>query len=195
MRSDDILDLVARSATAVSESQPAAELLVGSAPADQGDGQGPEQEIRGDREWIGVTARSLAVDHALAWVARPGCGAVAVFAGTVRDHSDGRPSVTSLEYEVFPEQAVARLQEVAASARRQWPVIGRVALLHRTGRLEVGEVSVVVAVSTPHRGEAFDAAEYCIDTLKRTVPVWKRETWAGGTDWSECAHPIEDVGL
>ncbi len=193
MRSDDILDLAARSGATVSESRPAAELLVSPAPADRGEGQGPEQEIRGEREWIEVTDRPLALDHALAWVARPGCGAVVSFAGTVRDHSDGRPSVTSLEYEVFPEQAVARLQEVAASARRQWPVIGRVALLHRTGRLEVGEVSVVVAVSTPHRGEAFDAAEYCIDTLKRTVPVWKRETWAGGTDWSECAHPIEDV--
>lgn len=72
-------------------------------------------------------------------------------------------------------------------------MIGRIALLHRSGRLAVGEVSVVVVVSTPHRGEAFDAAEYCIDTLKRTVPVWKRETWSGGSDWSDCAHEIEEV--
>ena len=73
-------------------------------------------------------------------------------------------------------------------------MIGRLALLHRTGRLAVGEVSVVVAVSTPHRREAFDAAQFCIDTLKQTVPVWKRETWAGGHGWSVCAHEIEDVG-
>ena len=111
----------------------------------------------------------------------------------VRDHSDGRPGVTSLEYEVFAEEAVPRLAEVAASARRTWPSIGRLALLHRSGRLDVGETSVVVVASTPHRSEAFDVARYCIDTLKRTVPVWKRETWAGGSDWGLCAHDIEDV--
>ncbi len=141
-----------------------------------------------------MTARTLAVDEVLAWVARPGCGAIVSFAGTVRDHSEGRPSVTSLEYEVYPEQAVVRLAEVATSARGKWPGVGRLALHHRVGRLHVGDVSVVVAVSTPHRGEAFDVAEHCIDTLKRTVPVWKRETWAGGTDWSACTHEIEDVG-
>jgi molybdopterin synthase catalytic subunit len=153
-----------------------------------------QAEIRDDHLWITVTDQGLAVDDVLAWVSRPDCGAIVSFAGTVRDHSEGRPSVTSLEYEVHPEQALARLGEVAASAWGRWPMIGRLALLHRTGRLQVGEVSVVVAVSTPHRGEAFDAGEYCIDTLKRTVPVWKRETWAGGTDWSECTHEIEEVG-
>ena len=153
-----------------------------------------EAEIRDDRVWISVTEGSLAVHDVLAWVSHPGCGAIVSFSGTVRDHSDGRPSVTSLEYEVYPEQAVARLGDIAISARDRWPVIGRLALLHRTGRLRVGEVSVVVAVATPHRGEAFDVAEYCIDTVKRTVPVWKRETWAGGTDWSQCVHDIEDIG-
>ncbi len=153
-----------------------------------------EVDLRNDQVWITVTGGALAVDEVLAWVAHPGCGAIVSFTGTVRDHSEGRPSVSALEYEVYPEQAVARLGDIATSARRQWPVIGRLALLHRTGRLHVGEVSVVVAVSTPHRGEAFDVAEYCIDTVKRTVPVWKRETWAGGTDWSECVHEIEDVG-
>lgn len=151
-------------------------------------------EIRDDHVWITVTEQGLAVDDVLAWVSRPDCGAIVSFVGTVRDHSEGRPSVTALEYEVYPEQALARLADVAASARGRWPMIGRLALLHRTGRLRVGEASVLVAVSTPHRGEAFDAGEYCIDTLKRTVPIWKRETWAGGTDWSECAHEIEEVG-
>ncbi len=161
---------------------------------DRGDHRPEELEVRGDQVWIAVSDQALVVDRILAWVTRPGCGAIVSFAGTVRDHSEGRPSVTSLEYEVYPGPAVSRLREVAASARERWPMIGRVALLHRSGRLGVGEVSVMVAVSTPHRGEAFDAAEYCIDTLKRTVPVWKLETWAGGTDWSECVHEIQDVG-
>jgi molybdopterin synthase catalytic subunit len=73
-------------------------------------------------------------------------------------------------------------------------MVGRLVLLHRVGHLQVGEISVVVVVSTPHRGEAFAAAEYCIDTLKHSVPIWKRETWVGGTDWSVCVHDIEDVG-
>jgi molybdopterin synthase catalytic subunit len=151
-------------------------------------------ESQDDQIWIAVTDQPLAVDRVLAWVARPGCGAIVSFAGTVRDHSQGRPLVTSLEYEVHPDLAVSRLREVADSARQRWPMIGRLAMLHRSGLLHVGEVSVVVAASTPHRGEAFEAAEYCIDTLKRTVPVWKRETWSGGTDWSECVHDIEEVG-
>jgi molybdopterin synthase catalytic subunit len=144
--------------------------------------------------WIAVTDARLPVDRILQWTTHPGCGAVVSFAGTVRDHSAGRPSVTSLEYEVHPGHAVRRLGEVAGAVRDRWPMIGRLALLHRVGRLSVGEVSVLVAVSTPHRGEGFDAAEYCIDTLKRTVPVWKLETWSGGTEWSECSHQIEDVG-
>ncbi len=143
--------------------------------------------------WVDVTERPLPVDRAVAWATVPECGAVVTFCGTVRDHSEGRPLVTSVEYEVFAEEAVPRLEAVAASTRSRWPVTGRLVLLHRVGRLEVGEVSVVVVTSTPHRAEAFDAARFCIDTLKRTVPVWKRETWAGGSDWGLCAHDIEDV--
>ena len=146
------------------------------------------------RDWVDVTDAPLPVESALGWAAQPDCGAVVTFCGTVRDHSDGRPGVTALEYEVYPEQAVLRLAAVTAAARRQWPALGRLALLHRTGRLEVGEVSVLVVASTPHRSEAFEAARYCIDTVKRSVPVWKRETWAGGTHWGQCAHDIEEVG-
>ena len=147
----------------------------------------------GERDWIAVTSQELPAELAQAWASEPACGAIVTFSGTVRDHSPGRAQVTSLEYEVYPDHAIPRLAEVAAGARRHWPAIGRLALLHRSGRLTVGQVSVVVVVSTPHRAEAFAAAEYCIDTLKRTVPIWKRETWAGGTDWSACAHDIEDV--
>jgi molybdopterin synthase catalytic subunit len=156
--------------------------------------QGTVEPEPGSREWIGVTSRPLPVDRAIAWATHPDCGGVVTFCGTVRDHSEGRPGVTSLEYEVYPEQAVVRLGQVAAEARRRWPVTGRLALLHRAGHLTVGEVSVVVVASTPHRAEAFEVARFCIDTLKRTVPVWKRETWDGGTDWSSCTHPVEEVG-
>jgi len=144
-------------------------------------------------DWIDVTDGALSVDRALDWASLPSCGAVVTFSGTVRDHSTGRTGVTALEYEVFAEEAVTRLATVASSARARWTDIGRLVLLHRTGRLVVGETSVVVVVSTPHRDEAFAAARYCIDTLKRTVPVWKRETWSGGTDWGLCAHDIEDI--
>jgi len=140
-----------------------------------------------------MTDQELPTGLAHAWVSEPGCGAIVSFAGAVRDHSPGRVDVTALEYETYPEYAVPRLVDVAAGARRQWPMIGRLVLLHRLGRLTVGQLSVLVVVSTPHRGEAFAAAEYCIDTLKRTVPIWKRESWAGGTDWSACHHDIEDV--
>lgn len=152
----------------------------------------PPEEPDGP-DWIVLTDQVLPVDRALAWASRPSCGAIVTFSGTVRDHSDGRPGVTALEYEVHPEQAVPRLHRVAAEARHRWAAIGRLALFHRVGRLEVGEVSVVVVASTPHRSDAFDVARYCIDTIKHSVPIWKRETWAGGTDWSACTHDIEDI--
>jgi molybdopterin synthase catalytic subunit len=126
-------------------------------------------------------------------VARPDCGAVVVFGGTVRDHAEGRPGVSELEYEAYSAQVEPRLEAIAAEARRQWPQLGRIALLHRTGTLAVGEYSVLVAVSAAHRGDAFDAARYCIDTLKRTVPIWKRERWDGGEDWGLDSHEVAEV--
>jgi molybdopterin synthase catalytic subunit len=147
-----------------------------------------------ERDWVAITSQPLPIELALTWASEPGCGAIVSFLGTVRDHSPGRTDVTALEYEAYLEFAIPRLVAVAGGARRQWPMTGRLALLHRLGRLTVGQVSVVVVVSTPHRGDAFAAAEYCIDTLKRTVPIWKRETWSEGTDWSACDHTIEDMG-
>jgi len=145
-------------------------------------------------DWIGVSEGSLPVDQAWSWAVVPSCGAVVTFCGTVRDHSAGRPEVTSLEYEAYVEQVIPRLDHVARSARSRWPDIGRLVLLHRVGHLVVGDVSVVVAASTPHRHQAFDAARYCIDTLKHSVPIWKRESWAAGSDWSLCSQTIEDPG-
>ena len=98
-----------------------------------------------------------------------------------------------LEYEAYDEQVVPRLAQIADEARRRWPSTGRLALLHRTGPLAIGESSVVVAASAPHRAEAFEAARFCIDTLKASVPIWKRETWAGGDEWGLDAQDLSEV--
>jgi molybdopterin synthase catalytic subunit len=143
--------------------------------------------------WIALTDSELPVGEVLDWAVRPGCGAVVLFSGTVRDHAEGRTGVSKLVYEAYTEQVEPRLTAIAEEARRRWPV-GRLALLHRVGELVVGESSVVVVASTPHRPEAFESARFCIDTLKATVPIWKRETWEGGEDWGLCAHDVVDVG-
>jgi molybdopterin synthase catalytic subunit len=144
--------------------------------------------------WLGLTASPLPVGEAVSWAVRPDCGGLVLFSGTARDHAEGRPGVERLEYEAYDTQVVPRLREVADEARARWPVLGRIALLHRTGLVEVGESAVVVVVSAPHRAEAFAAARYCIDTLKATVPIWKRETWSGGESWGLEAQHIVDAG-
>lgn len=136
----------------------------------------------------------LPVDAALRWSVRDDCGAQVLFSGTVRDHADGRPGVTSLDYEAYTEQVVPRLQVIADEARVRWPAIGRIVLLHRTGHLELGDTAVVVVVSSPHRPDAFAAARFCIDTLKASVPIWKKETWEGGEGWGTDASPIHEAG-
>lgn len=147
----------------------------------------------GRDDWVGVTADTLPIDAAAAFVVRPDCGASVVFTGLVRDHSEGRPGVTSLEYEAFEEEVSPRLAAIATAARARWTTVGRLVLLHRTGLLKVGEVSVVVAASAPHRDEAFEAARFGIDTIKATAPIWKREAWEDGEDWSACARPVDEV--
>lgn len=144
-------------------------------------------------DWVAVSDEALPVADALAWAVVPGCGGLVSFVGTVRDFSDGRDEVTSLEYEAYPELVVPRLAELARSARAAWSEIGRIVLLHRVGRLEVEQAAVVVCASTPHRAQAFDVAEYLIDTLKGTIPIWKRETWSGGNEWSEGTCDISEV--
>jgi molybdopterin synthase catalytic subunit len=143
--------------------------------------------------WIELRPGVLPVGEILDWVQLPGCGAVDLFCGTVRDHSQGRDGVERLEYEAYDAYVVPRFEEIATEARRRWPEIGRLAIVHRTGNLSVGDVSVVVAVSTPHRSEAFEATQFCIDTLKATAPIWKREVWEDGADWGLCAHELTDV--
>ncbi len=143
--------------------------------------------------WIGLTAEALPVGAVAAWAVLPSCGALVLFSGTVRDHAGERSGVTHLVYEAYEEQVEPRLGAIAGEARRRWPAVGRVALLHRIGRVELGEPAVVVAVSAPHRPDAFAAARWCIDTLKATVPIWKLEVWDGGQAWSEATCPVAEI--
>lgn len=121
----------------------------------------------------------------LAEVTTPQAGAVVLFLGTTRALTGGRETV-ALDYECYGPMAERKLAELEAEARRRWPLIG-CRIVHRLGQLEPGEASVAVAVSTPHRNEAFQAGQWLIDTLKQVVPIWKKENWADGT--SEWVHP------
>ena len=127
---------------------------------------------------VRVTSEVIAPDEATTFVADPGAGGTCVFVGTVRDRSD-QGDVTGLTYEAWDELAVARLEEIAEELFQKWPV-RRVALLHRTGELAVGEASVVVACSAPHRADAFDACRHGIERLKQDVPIWKKEALVSG---------------
>ena len=110
-------------------------------------------------------------------------GAVALFLGRVRVHNQGR-RVLHLEYQAYAGMAESEMRKIADEARRRFPITV-LALVHRTGRLEIGEVSVAVAVAAPHRGAAFDACRFAIDALKSTVPIWKKEVFEGGEVWIE----------
>ena len=123
------------------------------------------------------------IDVAALGAAAPADGAHCTFVGVVRDHNAGR-AVLYLEYEAFEEMALPLMEEIAAEAGRRWPVTA-ITIVHRLGRLEIGEASVAVAVVSPHRAEAFAACRYAIDTLKATVPIWKKEFYADGAVWLE----------
>lgn len=152
-----------------------------------------EEPREGDNDWISITEETLPINVAQQWVILPRCGAVVTFLGTVRDHAEERSGVISLDYEAYIEQAVKRMRDIATKARGSFPEIGRIVIWHRIGHLEVTEPSVVVSVSSAHRSAAFDAARYCIDAIKSSVPIWKRETWAGGSDWSESSKELTEV--
>lgn len=127
-----------------------------------------------------ITTQPLAFEPVYDFLSDPASGAVVVFTGTVRNHAGGRP-VAGLTYEVFMEQAQARLAALANEVVSTWPSVRAVWMTHRSGALDVGEPSVVVGVSADHRPEAFAAARYGIDTLKATVPIWKQEHWVDGS--------------
>lgn len=117
-------------------------------------------------------------------VRRPDSGATVLFLGTVRERSSGKEGVTHLDYEVYAEQVEPKISEIVAEAFRQWPVLS-VVVEHRAGRVDLGDVSVAVVVSSAHRGDAFAAASFVIDELKARAPIWKKEHWPGGAEWSQ----------
>jgi molybdopterin synthase catalytic subunit len=114
-------------------------------------------------------------------------GALCLFTGIVRDHHQGR-RVDHLEYEAYEEMALPLMEEIVAEARLRWPVT-TVTVVHRLGRLEIGETSVAVAVTSPHRREAFEACRHVIDALKSRVPIWKKEFYSDGSAWIEDGAP------
>ncbi len=130
-----------------------------------------------------ITSEVITGAEVQAAVEAADAGAVVLFLGTVRNNTDGR-AVASLEYEAYPPMAEKKMGEIAKEAIQKWGKDIRVAMIHRIGKLSVGEVSVAVAVTAPHRKDAFEACQYAMERLKQIVPIWKREVWVdGGTDW------------
>jgi len=146
-----------------------------------------------------MTAEPLSIGDVYEWAVRSDCGAVVVFSGTVRDHAvegnEIRTGVRFLDYEAYEEEVIPRFKAIAIEARQRWSTLGRVALLHRVGRIELNESSVVAVVSAPHRPEAFAAARFMIDALKSSAPIWKHETWDGGSDWGTHASSLTDASV
>lgn len=141
-----------------------------------------DERLLGERLLVRVTTDPLDPPDALRFVADPSAGGICLFLGTVRDHS-AAGQVAGLEYEAWEELAATRLAEVADEMFDRWPVL-RVALLHRIGALDVGDASVAVACSAPHRAEAFEACRHGIERIKEDVPIWKKEVLAtGGSHW------------
>jgi len=132
---------------------------------------------------IQLTREPLDRNALVAAISHPSVGGIVIFEGVVRDNARGK-QVRYLEYDVYEEMAQQQIATIIAEARQRWP-IERVAIAHRFGRLEIGEASVIIAVATPHRGEAFEACRYLIDTLKSTVPIWKKEVATNGEEWVE----------
>ena len=158
-----------------------------AAPVAQGDEVAFIPPVSGGADGVGVlfelTRDPLDARRLEAAVAHKGAGAICTFTGVVRDSSRGR-SVTHLDYEAYSEMATAQMRRIAEEIAQRWPE-ARVAMAHRTGMLEIGEASVVVSASCPHRAEAFAACQWGIDRLKESVPIWKKEFAADGTYWIE----------
>ncbi len=129
-----------------------------------------------------ITDQPLQSELLTSYVHTPRDGAIVLFAGVARDNSEGK-STEHLFYEAYAEMAEPVLEQIAREAAERWP-IGRVAVHHRVGKLEIGETAVLVAVAAPHRHGAFEAAEYIMNRIKEIAPIWKRETWSdGSTEW------------
>lgn len=130
---------------------------------------------------IAIVNEEIHFGKVIAAVESGSCGGIVSFQGTVRNNSKGK-TVIRLEYEAYAEMAVKKMQQVAEEAKERWPV-EKIAIVHRTGNLTIGETAVAIAVSSPHRAEAFAACQYCIDRIKEIVPIWKKEFTADGGVW------------
>jgi len=139
----------------------------------------PAQTIR-----VSVSDSPIDAAALLNEVGRADSGATVLFLGTVRDHSEGKEGVTHLEYEVYPEMVEEKIGEIVHEAAARWPVLA-VAVEHRSGEVKLGGTSVAVAVSTAHRADAFESARFIMDELKKRAPIWKKEFWPGGAEWSQ----------
>lgn len=140
-------------------------------------------EAGNELPYVQLTREPLARADLIRRVEHPSAGALVVFDGVVRDHARGH-AVQYLEYEAYVEMAEPQMLTIARDAQTRWPDV-RIAAAHRLGRLEIGEASVIIAVASPHRAAAFDACRYVIDTLKATVPIWKKEVGPDGAEWVE----------
>ncbi|MEW5979205.1 MAG: molybdenum cofactor biosynthesis protein MoaE [Acidobacteriota bacterium] len=134
-----------------------------------------------------IVQEPLRMEHLVNQLSRPEDGAVAAFSGIVRNHTKGRRTVY-LEYHAYESMAVRKLREIGDQIRSRWDV-GRVGIVHRLGHLKIGESSVLIVVTSPHRGAAFQACQYAIDTLKKSVPIWKKEFFSDGAIWVEGELP------
>lgn len=139
----------------------------------------PQQSIR-----VSVGADPIDTQRLLEEVRRPDSGATVLFLGTVRDHSEAKEGVTHLEYEVHPELVEPKIAEIVGEAATKWPVLSAV-VEHRYGDVHLTEASVAIAVSCAHRADAFEASRFIIDELKQRAPIWKKEFWPGGAEWSQ----------
>jgi molybdopterin synthase catalytic subunit len=127
-----------------------------------------------------ISFAPLSVEDVYAKADDPANGAIVVMSGMVRNQTEGKP-VVALEYQAYEPMAMQVFYQIAAQIRQKWSIVTRVVIYHRIGRLQVGEISVLVAVGCPHRSEAFEACRYAIDTLKHNAPIWKKEHWADGS--------------
>jgi molybdopterin synthase catalytic subunit len=137
-----------------------------------------------------ITPDPISADDIIGRLADPAVGAIATFVGAVRGETGGRKTLY-LEYEAYPDMAETTLAQIGDEIRERWPSIREVSIVHRIGRLEVGETATIIAVSAAHRPEVFDALRYAIDRLKEIAPIWKKEVWADGEEWKSEHENIE----
>ncbi len=151
-------------------------------------------EVVSESIWCRVQHEALDISECMRFAEVERAGAVVLFSGNVRDHSQGRPGVVSLFYEAYEEQVVASFTSIANEAMSRWNGICRIVVHHRLGECFLGESTVIVVVSSEHRDSGFEAARFCIDTLKVASPIWKKEHWAGGSEWALGANQIRRIG-